>query len=200
LFFYHPHPLLTPGFGSLVAERNPCRHRGKGPHSVSYSTAGLKSARLIVANAFGADTVLQSIEVNPTPLADFTFQTTDLEVSFQNASLFAQSYEWSFGDGAQSNEANPIHVYTTPGPYTVLLKATNACSTHEKSIAVVLTSNTNEILEASNIRVFQIRRADIFGYFRGRRGYLPRKTKFGGCSRKNNANTGKPGQGAVLPV
>jgi len=31
------------------------------------------------------------------------------------------SYQWSFGDGSSSNEANPAHTYTTPGQYTVSL-------------------------------------------------------------------------------
>lgn len=33
-----------------------------------------------------------------------------------------KSYEWDFGDGSKSNEANPIHVYKEPGNYTVTLK------------------------------------------------------------------------------
>ena len=31
------------------------------------------------------------------------------------------SYAWSFGDGRTSSEPNPVHVYTTPGTYTVML-------------------------------------------------------------------------------
>lgn len=33
----------------------------------------------------------------------------------------AQSYLWDFGDNAQSTEANPVHLYTEPGTYTVKL-------------------------------------------------------------------------------
>ncbi|AWZ49085.1 collagenase [Clostridiaceae bacterium 14S0207] len=36
-----------------------------------------------------------------------------------------KSYEWNFGDGSKSNEANPIHVYKEPGNYTVTLKVTD---------------------------------------------------------------------------
>ncbi|MBF7090800.1 PKD domain-containing protein [Flavobacterium sp. ALJ2] len=39
-------------------------------------------------------------------------------------------YTWDFGDGTPvSREINPTHVYTTPGRYTVILKATTACGT-----------------------------------------------------------------------
>lgn len=31
------------------------------------------------------------------------------------------SYQWSFGDGATSNEANPLHLYATPGVYLAQL-------------------------------------------------------------------------------
>lgn len=33
-------------------------------------------------------------------------------------------WEWNFGDGNNSSEKNPIHVYTTPGQYTVSLTVT----------------------------------------------------------------------------
>ena len=40
------------------------------------------------------------------------------------------SWQWQFGDGATSTQANPVHTYTTPGTYTVSLIAisTFGCS------------------------------------------------------------------------
>jgi PKD repeat protein len=35
------------------------------------------------------------------------------------------TYEWDFGDGDFSQEANPIHVYEKPGMYTVRLSVTD---------------------------------------------------------------------------
>ncbi|MCB0663275.1 MAG: peptidylprolyl isomerase [Saprospiraceae bacterium] len=46
------------------------------------------------------------------------------KVTFENNSEKANAYEWHFGDGAVSNEANPSHTYKTSGVYTVTLKAT----------------------------------------------------------------------------
>lgn len=33
------------------------------------------------------------------------------------------TYEWNFGDGEKSTEANPNHTYSSPGKYTVELNA-----------------------------------------------------------------------------
>ncbi len=44
-----------------------------------------------------------------------------LPVSFFNESVNAITYLWDFGDGTTSNQANPVHVYTSPGIYDVTL-------------------------------------------------------------------------------
>ncbi|MBI1800112.1 MAG: PKD domain-containing protein [Chloroflexi bacterium] len=60
------------------------------------------------------------------PVAAFTAVpvsgTVPLTVTFSNLSSgdFTQSL-WSFGDGQTSTLTNPVHVYDTPGTYTVML-------------------------------------------------------------------------------
>jgi PKD repeat protein len=44
------------------------------------------------------------------------------EVWFTNESENVASFEWDFGDGNISNEANPIHRFTSTGTFTVILK------------------------------------------------------------------------------
>ncbi|MBP8724951.1 MAG: peptidylprolyl isomerase [Saprospiraceae bacterium] len=44
-------------------------------------------------------------------------------ISFRNESKGADRYEWSFGDGAQSTEVSPSHLYLKSGRYVVILKA-----------------------------------------------------------------------------
>lgn len=47
-----------------------------------------------------------------------------LEVHFTNTSFNAGSYTWDFGDGSPvSNDASPVHTYTSMGTYTVTLTA-----------------------------------------------------------------------------
>jgi len=45
------------------------------------------------------------------------------EVFFKNTSVNAKSFEWDFGDGYISNEANPVHIYQLTGTYEVVLTA-----------------------------------------------------------------------------
>ncbi|MCC3152143.1 gliding motility-associated C-terminal domain-containing protein [Hymenobacter sp. BT770] len=42
-------------------------------------------------------------------------------------------YAWTFGDGATSADENPVHVYATPGNYTVTLRITTECFCRESS-------------------------------------------------------------------
>jgi glucose/arabinose dehydrogenase len=39
------------------------------------------------------------------------------------------AFRWVFGDGAQSNEANPLHTYTSAGPYQAQLSITDGAAT-----------------------------------------------------------------------
>jgi PKD repeat protein/photosystem II stability/assembly factor-like uncharacterized protein len=48
-----------------------------------------------------------------------------LDVTFSNTSQNAISYSWDFGDESTSTETNPVHTFTQPGNYTVVLTASN---------------------------------------------------------------------------
>jgi PKD repeat protein len=62
------------------------------------------------------------------PVAGFTANppsaTVGQPVQFTNTTTGdVTSFEWNFGDGAASNEANPQHVFNSPGDFTVSLRA-----------------------------------------------------------------------------
>jgi cyclophilin family peptidyl-prolyl cis-trans isomerase len=61
------------------------------------------------------------------PKAAFTLPTqkhiAPATVTFTNTSEKADSYEWDFGDGTKSTEANPKHRYSHSGNYAVVLRA-----------------------------------------------------------------------------
>jgi len=48
-----------------------------------------------------------------------------LEVTFSNSSVNADTYVWDFGDTQSSSELNPVHTFTNPGTYSVVLTASN---------------------------------------------------------------------------
>ncbi|WP_165394850.1 PKD domain-containing protein [Methanofollis fontis] len=65
------------------------------------------------------------------PVADFranrTVGTAPLTVEFNDTSSgMPESWAWEFGDGATSEEQNPVHTYGLPGTYTVSLTVSTA--------------------------------------------------------------------------
>ncbi|WP_303310125.1 gliding motility-associated C-terminal domain-containing protein [Hymenobacter sp. BT730] len=61
-----------------------------------------------------------------------------LTIHFVTPSRYASSYDWDFGDGAHSDEANPTHVYTKPGSYSVSSNAyyTTNCQVDTRFLTV----------------------------------------------------------------
>ncbi len=61
------------------------------------------------------------------PIARFSYQETSRQapdtVHFDNQSEKAETYEWDFGDGNQSTEADPVNRYIHSGNYVVRLTA-----------------------------------------------------------------------------
>lgn len=74
--------------------------------------------------------------------ADFSASQTDVctgqQVSFNNLSNFSGVSQWTFGDGGTSVGANPSHVYSQPGLYTVTLTQ-NAlgCTDYVEKVAYI---------------------------------------------------------------
>ena len=62
------------------------------------------------------------------------------------------SRNWDFGDGTNSTEQSPIHVYSAAGTYTVNLTVSNGNGTASKTATITVlqvTSSTNEAVEAA---------------------------------------------------
>lgn len=71
--------------------------------------------QLNVTNNFGCiDQVLQTINVFPEVMADFSVETegcSPFTVTFVNQSMGSVSYTWNFGDGNVSTSSGPSHTY-----------------------------------------------------------------------------------------
>lgn len=81
--------------------------------------------------------------------ADPTWGQATLPVSFTDKSVEGSSgivgYQWSFGDGAESTEKNPVHRYTGPGSYTVTLTITTSSGTLVKTATDLITVSINDV-------------------------------------------------------
>ncbi len=49
-------------------------------------------------------------------------------IQFRNCSEKADEFEWDFGDGTASTEADPVHTYWSPGTYEIKMAAINGKS------------------------------------------------------------------------
>jgi PKD repeat protein len=84
------------------------------------------------------------------PSASFTVSSklvsTNENVKFTNTSTDADHYQWEFGDGLTSSDANPTHAYSKEGTFTVKLTAFSAnnkkSSTYTETITVADTKAT----------------------------------------------------------
>ena len=59
-------------------------------------------------------------------------------MQFTDLSKNATVRNWSFGDGATSNEQNPMHTYSSAGNYTVNLTVSNGKGTTSKTLNIIV--------------------------------------------------------------
>jgi gliding motility-associated-like protein len=70
----------------------------------------------------------QTIEFMPQAVADIAPFTDEgcspIEITFENNSLNADSYQWNFGDGSSSSQENPTHIFVASSnvPDTVIIE------------------------------------------------------------------------------
>jgi gliding motility-associated-like protein len=119
----------------------------------SYATAGIKTAHLIVEDAFGCRNAAPgkplTFTVNPVPVPSYTFSNSvclpNANISFTNTTqnLASNSYQWSFelpstSAANTSTAINPSHIYTSQGPFNTHLIATNITTGCKDSTAIIV--------------------------------------------------------------
>ena len=115
------------GDGNSSTEKNPVH---------TYDKSGRYSVTLTASNANGSNALTRTgyIAVSNTlaaPVTSFSASTTSgkapLTVRFTDQSTGEPtSWRWTFGDGNNSTERNPLYIYSKPGLYSVSLTTGNA--------------------------------------------------------------------------
>ncbi|MEZ5013023.1 MAG: PKD domain-containing protein [Chitinophagales bacterium] len=96
----------------------------------SYADDGTFNVCLTATNAEGSASVCKDVSISNSPKApdvDFSYTFSGSNVIFTDLSINTPtSWDWSFGDGSNSAEQNPVHAYAVAdGAYTVCLTAGN---------------------------------------------------------------------------
>lgn len=111
----------------------------------TFNAPGTYQVKLIAETDKGCfDSTTVAVTVTPQPTADFNFADVchNTPVSFTDVSSTGGgtlTYNWDFGDGNNSAQASPQHLYSQPGTYTVTLQITETggcTSTVSKSVNV----------------------------------------------------------------
>lgn len=111
-------------FGSSAS---PSSSIDQNPQGIVFSNAGNLPISVTVSENGCTQTVNDTVDVYPLPVANFTIlEQSGCEpfvVPFTDESVTGTplSYLWDFGDGSTSTEVNPIHTYQQEGIYDVLL-------------------------------------------------------------------------------
>jgi PKD repeat protein len=134
---------------------NPASSTEPSP-TVTYEEPGTYNVQLLVTAEDGQSAAVEMSEllhILPAPEATFESIAQELSVALQNTSTHAVTYLWDFGDGNQSEEANPIHQYENPGSYTITLYAYNDCG--ESTVSTEVNLVVNNTLE-KNLHAFEV--------------------------------------------
>ena len=122
----------------------------------AYATGGNYNVCLITYNYCGADTLCQTVTLAcPAITHDFSFSVTGHEVQFTDLSqgTSLNSWQWAFGDGNTSTASSPLHTYSGPGQYQVMLIVSDSCSsdTIVQIVDVTCISPTVTFAHTSNL-------------------------------------------------
>jgi acetyl esterase/lipase/PKD repeat protein len=118
---------------------------------LQFTTIGTYTINVVEFNEIlcAGDTLTYDVNVEPLPISNFGFSVSNaFDISFTNTTINGDSYYWDFGDGSNSIEENPTHIYTQEGDYLVSLitTSTDGCVSEVYSeIITISTANLNEL-------------------------------------------------------
>lgn len=126
--------------GTSTADDPTYTYNVPGTYTVTLTAFGLGGAVNTISQA-------DIVVAHPRANAFFVLQPDEVLVPDQpvftyNLSANASSYWWDFGDGSTSTEENPVHYYTAPGSYDVMLIANNEWNCPDTFLLAEATTGT----------------------------------------------------------
>ncbi|MFY0643082.1 MAG: PKD domain-containing protein [Bacteroidia bacterium] len=119
---------------------------GETTSTISVSPTMAQHFKVIVSSVNGCtDEDSIYVDIDPLPIASFSFATFVDSVQFTDGSQYGDHYHWDFADGDSSLSLNPHHIYDSSGTYKVILTVSNHCGSRDTSIDVVVTIPTGVI-------------------------------------------------------
>ncbi len=109
-----------------------------------YTTAGAYDVTLEVTSNMGCSySIIQSVIVQGSPTADFTFTEGDIlvgsEVSFTDLSSGGNQWHWIFGDGfGTATIQNPTYSYSSAGSYNIIQEVTNSFGCSDTALYTIV--------------------------------------------------------------
>ncbi len=129
---------------------------GVDPTTVTYVPSGISTVQAANVRTAAKTVVYDNLPQWQRRPADaaFTFTTNDNLVQFTSLNTPGVTYEWNFGDGTTSTQANVSHKYDAAGTYTVSLVATNHCEVDSmtQNIIISVISGVDNVAE-SGVRI-----------------------------------------------
>ena len=118
---------------------------GFGVQQHTYASVGTYNVKLVVDDTVfcnSPDSLTKAVRLAVTVKAQFITPQTGCKpynAVFQNTSLGGTDFVWYFGDGDTSHSAEPSHIYTNAGTYTVKLIVfdTSTCNKIDSASAVI---------------------------------------------------------------
>lgn len=116
------------------------------PQIHNYISTGSYTVTLQVETSTGCQSTVstQVINVTANPVANFTVPGVCLPAgtaNFTSTSTISSGaitgYLWNFGDGNTSTQQNPVHIYSTGGPFTVTLTVTSGSGCIDDTVRTV---------------------------------------------------------------
>ncbi len=86
------------------------------------------------------DTAMNTVNLAIYANAGAAVSGTSSSVSFTSTAIGGTVFAWSFGDGGNSSQQNPVHTYTANGNYTATLVVSNSCNSVTLTVPVGITT------------------------------------------------------------